>query len=104
MNQKDKMEIKRLAKEGKTIATITAKDYPECDYWDIYQVVYGGGGRSAIGVKRVISNRLKRLGSTKKKAERDMIIQEIEDLVWNIYNRLKSNQQKLYGIRNVLNK
>jgi hypothetical protein len=80
------------------------QDFPEYDYWEIYQAVYDEGGKSALGAKRTIANRLMTLAETKKKQERAQIIEEIEELVWHLYNSLKDSQQKLDVLRKVLNK
>jgi phosphoribosyl-ATP pyrophosphohydrolase len=104
MNKKDKDAIQTLAREGKQISKIMEQDFPEYDYWEIYQAVYDEGGKSALGAKRTIANRLMTLAETKKKQERAQIIEEIEELVWHLYNSLKDSQQKLDVLRKVLNK
>lgn len=104
MNSKDKKQIQVLAKEGKPISKIMASDFPEYDYWEIYEAVYDSGGKSALGVKRTIANRLKTLSETRKKNERSEIIEEIEQLVWHLYNGLKTSQRKLSAIREALEK
>ncbi len=93
-----------LAQEGKQISKIWENDFPEYEYWDIYEAVYGGGGKSALGVKRTIANRLITLSETRKKVERTEIIQEVEELVWHLYDSLKSSQRKLEAIRKTLDK
>ncbi len=104
MNKKDKSEIQALAQEGKQISKIMEQDFPEFDYWDIYEAVYNGGGQSALGVKRTIANRLTLLVNTGKKHEREEIIEEVENLVWHLYDSLKSSQKKLQAIRKALDK
>ena len=104
MNAKDKTGIQALAKEGKQISKIMEQDYPEYNYWEIYEVVYSGGGKSALGVKRTIANRLATLSSTGRKQEREEIIEEVEELVWHLYEGLKTSQQKLQAIRKALDK
>jgi hypothetical protein len=104
MNKKDKDAIQNLAREGKQISKIMEQDYPEYDYWEIYQAVYDDGGKSALGTKRTIANRLTTLVETGKKQERVAIIKEIEDLVWHLYDSLKNSQQKLDAMRKILNK
>lgn len=104
MNKKDKIAIQTLAKEGKQIAKIMEQNFPEYEYWDIYEVVYDYGGKSALGVKRTIANRLNTLAETRKKNERNEIIEEIEELVWHLYESLKVSQKKLQAIRKTLDK
>ena len=93
---------RKLASEGKQISKIFYEDLPQCDYWDIYWAVHENGGKSALGVKRTIANRLNTLSETKKKAERQEIIEEVEELVWHLYESVKTNQKKLSAIRKTL--
>ena len=102
MNKKDQDAIKTLAREGKTISKIMEQDYPDYEYWEIYEAVYNAGGKSALGVKRTIANRLATLLTTRKKQEKTEIIEEIDELVWHLYESLKSSQKKLDVIRKAL--
>ena len=104
MNKKDRTQIQVLAKEGKPLSKIMESDFPEYYYWEIYDAVYDAGGKSALGVKRTIANRLKTLSETSKKNERTEIIEEIEELVWHLYDGLKTSQKKLSAIRKALGK
>jgi hypothetical protein len=104
MNKKDKTIIQELAKEGKQLSKIMESNFPEYEYWEIYEAVHDGGGKSALGVKRTIANRLITLTNTRKKDERAEIIEEVEELVWHLYDSLKSSQQKIEAIRKALNK
>lgn len=104
MIKKDKTAIQALAKEGKQLTKIMEQDYPEYEYWEIYEAVHDGGGKSALGVKRTIANRLTTLAETRKKEERSEIIEEVEELVWHLYDSLKSSQRKLDSIRKALDK
>lgn len=104
MNKNNKSEIQALAQEGKQLSKIMEEDFPEFDYWEIYKAVHDEGGKSALGVKRTIANRLTTLASTGKKHERQAIIEEVEDLVWHLYESLKTSQQKLQTIRKALDK
>lgn len=101
--KKDMEAIRRLAKEGKRISRIREEDFPELDYWDVYSVVYGSGGRSAQGVKWIIQNRLNQLCEAGK-GERQGIIDELNELIWDLYNDFKENQKKLDAIRKLLAK
>ncbi len=104
MINKDRTKIQILAKEGKPISKIMESDFPEYEYWEIYEAVHDGGGKSALGVKRTIANRLNTLSETRKKNERTEIIEEVEELVWHLYDGLKSSQKKLSAIRKALDK
>ena len=104
MNKKDKAGIQALAQEGKQLSKIMEQDYPEYEYWEIYEAVHDAGGKSALGVKRTIANRLVTLVDTGRKQEREEIIEEVEELVWHLYDSLKKSQQKLQAIRKALDK
>ncbi len=104
MNKKDKTAIQALAQEGKQLSKIMEQDFSEYEYWEIYEAVHDGGGKSALGVKRTIANRLTTLAETRKKGERTEIIEEVEDLVWHLYESLKASQKKLDAIRKALDK
>lgn len=104
MNKKDVSAIQALAKEGKRLSKIMEEDFPDYEYWEIYEAVYDGGGKSALGAKRTIANRLATLAKTGKTKEREVIIEEVEELVWHLYDSLKSSQQKLQAIRKTLDK
>ncbi len=97
----DSEKMRRLAKEGKQISKIWADDFPELEYLDVYWEVYGSGGRSSQGIKRMITERLNSLVGANK-AERKIIVAEIDGLVWHLYSNHKQNQQKLEKIRNIL--
>lgn len=104
MNKKDEAAIQALAQEGKQMSKIMEQDFPEYEYWEIYEAVYDAGGKSALGVKRTIANRLKTLSETRKKDERTEIIEEVEELIWHLYDSLKASQKKLQAIRKTLDK
>jgi len=104
MIKKDKTAIQALAKEGKQLSKIMEQDFPEYEYWEIYEAVYDSGGKSTLGVKRTITKRLNALANTRKKDERTEIIEEVEELVWHLYDSLKNSQQKLQAIRKALEK
>jgi hypothetical protein len=103
MDKRDSEKMIQLAREGKQISKILEEDFPLYDYWEIYCEVYGAGEISALGAKRMISNRLGLL-ATASKSEQKEIIEEINDLVWRLYTRHKENQQKLDEIRGVINR
>jgi len=100
MTNPDKRKMRILAKEGKPISRIM-EDFPGESYWDIYFEVYGNGERSALGVKRMISNRLNQVVDATKQ-ERKRIVDELNGLVWHLYDNHKANQKKLQAIRKTL--
>ena len=51
----------------------------------------------------MITNRLVKMAESKRSAERMEIMEELDDLVWHLYNSLKASQQKLDSIRKVIN-
>lgn len=95
-------KMRRLAKEGKQISKIVSDDFPNYEYLEVYLEVYASGERSARGVKRMISTRLNELVAVGAKADRKIIVEELHDLVWHLYENHKANQQKLEKIRAVL--
>lgn len=100
-DKRDRERIIQLAREGKQISNIWEDNFSNYDYWDIYEVIYGAGERSAVGVKRMITNRLNKLPSLSKSEQEEMIT-EIDDLVRYLYTRYKESQRKLDSIRNIM--
>lgn len=103
IRKKDADKMKSLAREGKQISKIVAEDFPEYDYWDVYSEVYGSGEQSAQGVKWMITNRLNQLIAANAQ-DRQRIINELNELIWYLYDNYRSNQRKLENIRQVLGK
>lgn len=99
--QKDAARMRRLAQEGKPISKIVADDFPDLDYWDVYIEVYGSGERSSRGIKKMISIRLNKLVDSNK-PDRRVIVRELHELVWHLYENHKTNQRKLSKIRKAL--
>lgn len=87
-----------LLSKGKTIADLEKK-YPQYDYWEIYWQV---SGYSFLGKKRTITNRLKKLVTTKTQGEREELAAEAQALLDELYAQLKSNSSKLIDIDRVL--
>jgi hypothetical protein len=104
IDKRDIETMKRLAGEGKQITKIVDEDFPNYEYLEIYETVYSSGGQSALGVKRTIANRLNELYEAGRKQDRVNIIDEIDELVWHLYESLKKNQKKLDSIRAIINK
>ena len=94
-------KIVRLTQEGKQISRIAHEDFPDLDYWEVYWAAIQGGQRSAQGVKKKITSRLKALASANKK-ERGELIAEVADLVSHLYSNYRINSQKLDKIRKTL--
>ncbi|MFC6040538.1 hypothetical protein ACFPYN_14015 [Paenisporosarcina macmurdoensis] len=103
MNSNDSKVMIRLAKEGKKISKIWAEDFNEYDYWEVYTEVYGAGERSSVGVKRMITSRLNKLGAADIQEDREELIDEINELILHLYSRYKNSQQKLDEIRAIIN-
>lgn len=100
--KKDVQKMRRLAQEGKQISRILADDFPKLDYGDVYWAVYGEGERSSQGIKKMISFRIQKLVDTHSQQERKGIAQELNDLVWHLYQNHKTNFDKLSRIRAAL--
>jgi len=98
----DAKKMQRLAKEGKKITDIQKQDFPSLSYGEVYLVVYGAGGRGALGVKRMISSRVNAIVESKSKIARKEIAAELQELVWHLYDNHKGNQSKLAKIRAAL--
>lgn len=96
---KDDLEsMNDLLSKGKTIADLEKK-FPLYDYWEIYWQV---SDYSFLGKKRIITNRLKKLVTTKTQAERQELAAEAQALLDELYSQLKSNSAKLIEIDRVL--
>jgi molybdopterin converting factor small subunit len=93
-------EMNDHLKQGKTIADL-AKQYPQYDYWEIYWEV---DDYSFLGKKRMITNRLKKIRDENNISKRNELIDEIEDLLSQLYDRLKRNSKKLIEIDRILRK
>ena len=101
MDKRDSEKMVQLAREGKRISKIWEEDFPQYEYMDIYLEVYGAGERTAQGVKKSITHRLNKL-STLPPVEQEDVIEEINGLVWHLYNRYKESQKRIDQIRSVI--
>jgi hypothetical protein len=100
----DKDRILKLVREGKTISKIVTDDLKnKYDYFDVYLTIKGDGEQGALGIKRMISTKLKTIIEAKKE-ERKVLIDEIGELVESLYKKSKANQKKLEDLRKVLDK
>jgi len=90
--------MNELLSNGKTIADL-AKMFPQYDYWEIYWQV---SDYSFLGKKRIITNRIKKLITTKTQIEREELAAEAQTLLDELYAQLKSNSAKLIDIDHIL--
>src|SRR5260370_18378792 len=95
----DSQKMQRLAQEGKTIIKIFREDFPKESYWDVYFEVYGGGERSSLGIKRMITARINAMAKSTSKSESATMADELHGLVWHLYENHKANQRKLSKIK-----
>jgi len=100
IKKSDLTEMNDLLEKGKTIAQIEKK-YPQYGYYEIYWEV---NDYSFLGKKRKITNRLKKLVSTRTRDERDILVVEAQELLDQLYESLKNNSKKLIAIDRVLRK
>ena len=98
----DSQKMKRLAQEGKIITKIWREDFPKLSYWDVYFEVYGAGERSAQGIKSMITTRLKAMAESTSKSQRAVMADELQGLVWHLYENHKANQRIISKIRAAL--
>lgn len=103
MDERDIIRMVQLAREGKQISKINEEDFPQYEYWEIYEKVYNAGEKSALGIKKMITKRLNKLTQVTKREQPD-IIDEISELVEHLYIRHKENQVKLDDIRTIMEK
>lgn len=100
MDERDIRQIAKLASEGKQISKIS-DDFPQYDYWQVYWAVYGAGEKGPVGTKKMITNLLNKLTAASPE-EQAALIEEINDLVWHLYNSYQESQKKLDAIRQVI--
>lgn len=102
VSKADSKKIQELAKEGKQIKQIRTENFPHLSYLDVYLEVRGSDGRSAIGIKRMITGRINALAESRRGAERAELAEELNELVWSLYTNHKANHKKLAQIRKAL--
>lgn len=100
--KRDSDEMIRLAQEGKMISKIVIENYPQYSYEEVRNVVHSAGQRSALGIKRMITTRLNDVVSANK-ATREMLVDELHELVEMLYTNNKINQERLDNIREIIN-
>ncbi len=97
ISKQDLNDMNDMLSKGKTISQIDRK-YSQYDYWEIYWAV---NDSSFLGKKRTISNKLKKL-VTAKKVNREILVDEAQELLDDLYHSLKSNSKKLIDIDRVI--
>lgn len=102
ISKTDSEKMQKLAKEGKKITDIWKEYFPKLSYWEVFFEIYDAGGRSAMGVKRTITNRITAIVDSTSKSERKELASELQQLVWHLYNNHKSNHEKLSAIRKAI--
>ena len=99
INKSELESMNDLLAKGKTVADLE-KIFSQYDYWEIYWQV---SDYSFLGKKRIITNRLKKLVTTKTtEVERKKLAAEAQALLDELYAQLKSNSAKLIEIDRVL--
>lgn len=93
-------DMNQLLESGINISEIAAK-YPKYDYWEIYGSVKD---YSLLGKKRIITNRLNAIRKSSSKADRSDLIDEVQELITEMYDLTKSNGKKLVDISKTLNR
>ena len=94
----DLTKMNDLVSKGTTIADIHRK-FPKYDYWEIYWEV---NDYSFLGKKRMITNRIKKIASSRQPAERRELATEAKELLDDLYSQLKINSKKLIQIDRIL--
>ena len=98
----DVNQIARLVREGKQIKDVWLEDFPDLEYDEVYWAARGSGARSALGVKRRITSRLRKAARARTQQTRSNLIEEIDDLVTALYEDHKRMATKLRSIRRAL--
>lgn len=93
-------EMNRLLDSGLNISKIWEK-YSQYDYWQIYHEV---SDFSLLGKKRMITNRINAVKKSKSKQERSDLLDEISEMISEIYELTKRNGKKLMEINKITTK
>ncbi len=99
ISQHELKEMNQLLEGGTNIADIWAK-YSQYDYWEIYWSV---SDFSLLGRKRMITNRINTVRRSSSQDERDRLLNEVSDLVTEMYKLTKKNGKKLVDIGKIAN-
>lgn len=99
IQQHELKEMNRLLENGVNISDIWAK-FPQYDYWEVYWSVKD---YSLLGKKRKITNRLNALRKATQKQQQSELIDEINQLVTEMYNLTKKNGKTLVEIGRLVN-
>ena len=109
MEQRDIDTIISLSRQGKQTTKIWEENYPELDYEEVHDIIYGAGEMSSRGAKQKISNKISKIHnllnqkSKINKLEIDELVTEIDELVCFLYERHKASQKKLDSVREIIN-
>jgi len=93
-------KMNEMLSNGSTIAQIQRK-YPMYDYWEIYWEI---NDYSFLGKKRMVTNRINKIASSKVPSERRKLATEAKEFLDELYSQLKINSKKLIEIDRVLRK
>jgi hypothetical protein len=96
--KQDLEKMNDLLGKGVNISDV-AKKFPKYDYWEIYWEV---NDFSILGKKRSISNRLTKLRRKLTQEARGELVDQIVDLLNEIYVQAKRNGKKLVDVDRVL--
>jgi hypothetical protein len=94
----DLEKMNDLISKGMNISDV-AKKFAKYNYWEIYWEV---NDYSLLGKKRSISNRLKKLRRKLTPESRGELVDQIADLLNEIYVQAKGNGKKLIDIDRVM--
>ena len=100
INKHDLEKMNDLIGKGTTIADI-AKKISKYDYWEIYWEVED---YSLLGKKRSITNRLNKLRKKMPRETRIELVDEVKEILNEIYKASKKNGKKLIDIGKILTK
>jgi predicted urease superfamily metal-dependent hydrolase len=101
LEEKDQQKMIQLAKEGKPLVQIYREDFPDYDFWEVFDTIKDAGARGALSVKHEITTKLKKLPSQSKE-EQEVVVKELDELVSYLYKGLQDNRKKLNKMRAIL--
>ncbi|MEN6411928.1 MAG: hypothetical protein ABFC84_04060 [Veillonellales bacterium] len=101
VDDKDSKKMIQLAREGKGIKEVWEEDFSNYDYWDVYWTIKNGGVTAAREIKKQITMKLNQITSESTERQKELI-DEIQELIWQLYSSHKENRKKLEDIRKVI--
>jgi len=93
-------KMNEMLEKGSTFAQIQ-REFKKYDYWEIY---WRTNDYSFLGKKRMITNRINKISTSRSPSERRKIAKETKELLVELYSQLKINSKKLIEIDRVLRK